>query len=65
MERAYSISFNADGHFTVEGKQFSLSEIYGLCQDTIVESYVEGDEFSIEGFVQEGKVQFWEVTKKY
>ena len=49
----------------MEGKQFSLSEIYGLCQDTIVESYVEGDEFSIEGFVQEGKVQFWEVTKKY
>jgi biotin carboxylase len=49
---------------TIDIPEESLRLHYQLSEQVVVEEYIEGEEFSIECWVDKGKVLSWQVTKK-
>lgn len=49
---------------TVDIPEEKLRDHYGLSDEVVIEEFVEGEEFSIECWVQQGNVLSFQVTKK-
>lgn len=65
LEKGYEVAHSADLTFNLDGKTVRLSEVYGLKKSLIAEEYISGDEYSVEAFIENGKLYPLGITKKY
>lgn len=56
---------NVDYEFTNGQKLYSMKTLFGLKADLIAEEYIEGNEYSAEGYTVDGTYHLIGITKKY
>lgn len=65
LSEAVSSSLSTDLCFSIDGTSYSLNNLYGLPRICIAEEFIEGREYSAEGYVYAGSYHLIGITKKY
>ena len=60
-----NLAFNAELSFEVGKNSYNLKDLYSLESSVLAEDYIEGDEYSAEGYLIDGRYELIGFTKKF